>query len=250
LSPENISSHWIPFEIFLLKISRKFLQISFSLSLSLFVWARNCLYLLAKRAPPAKPKTLPNPNFIHEVHAVAINHQMAVMQAQVGENCTRGCLPDRMFWRTKDGEEEDTHLFVEHEEDSEAKHIYIYQGIVDQPICNCMLFSQLALKFIWFWEIKREFGQYLCNNSRDFQNFDYLCTINNYLKCPLGCIWTDWLLHHQFRFKTPRVKGLGNLKWEQEQLQPCSVSCLAFLHMMLRLVNSTAKPNTCCWLAR
>jgi hypothetical protein len=44
----------------------------------------------------------------------------------------------------------------------------------------------------------------------DFQNFDYPCTINNYLKCPLDCIWMDPLLHHQFRFKTPRVKGLGN----------------------------------------
>jgi hypothetical protein len=88
---------------------------------------------------------LPNPNFIHEVHAVAINHQMAVMQAQVGENCTRGCLPDRIFWRTKDGEEEDTHLFVEHEEDSEAKHIYIYirELLINLSAIACSFRSRL-----------------------------------------------------------------------------------------------------------
>jgi len=94
---------------------------------------------------------LPNPNFIHKVLAVAIDHQMAVMQVQVGENCTRGC-PMECFEGQK-MEKNRTHTcFLSMWKDSEAKHthIYRYQGIVDQPICNCMLFSQPALKLIWF----------------------------------------------------------------------------------------------------
>jgi hypothetical protein len=102
---------------------------------------------------------LPNPNFIHrncpateqlkKVLAVAIDHQMAVMQVQVGENYTRGC-PIECFEGQK-MEKNRTHIcFLSMWKDSEAKHIYIYQGIVDQPICNCMLFSQLALNLIWF----------------------------------------------------------------------------------------------------
>jgi hypothetical protein len=89
---------------------------------------------------------LPNPNFIHEVHAVAIDHEMAVMQVQVGENYTRGC-PIKCFEGQK-MEKNRTHLFLEHEEGLRSKthtHIYIYirELLINLSAIACSVHSQL-----------------------------------------------------------------------------------------------------------
>jgi len=91
---------------------------------------------------------LPNPNFIQKVLAVAIDHQMAVMQVQVGENCTRGC-PMECFEGQK-MEKNRTHLFLEHVEGLRSKtyththtHIYIRELLINLSAIACSFHNQL-----------------------------------------------------------------------------------------------------------